>query len=82
MIEVQNEHDENARLKFLNQLKLVDPKMYVSSCVNGERLGLPNVYAFEIESSLRKLFEEVLNPIMKVNIENTRRLGHLEDITK
>ena len=40
--------------------------------------SMPRVYAFEIESNLRKLIEELLNPIVLVNKDNNSRLGNLE----
>lgn len=56
--------------------------MYVSNCKNGLNSVLPSVFAFEVETSLRKLFEEVLDPILITNVENNKRISHLEELTK
>jgi len=40
------------------------------------------VYAFEIETNLRNLVEEIVEPIVAINKANNARLAHLEKITK
>jgi len=43
---------------------------------------MPKVFAFEIETNLRSLIEEVLEPIVLINKSNNTRIGHLEKVTK
>lgn len=56
-------------------------KSYIEKAINQNK-EMPKVFAFEIESNLRNLIEEVLNPIVKINKENNARLGNVELITK
>ena len=67
---------------YQSNLKLVDPTFYISKCQNSDKHDIPGVYAFEIETNLRGLLEEILEPMVIINKENNKRLFHLEHVTK
>lgn len=58
--------------------------MYVTSNARGvkEKSLLPGVFAFEIETNLRGVLEEILEPIVRINVENNKRLLNMEHTTR
>lgn len=40
------------------------------------------MFAFEIETNIRGILEEILEPIVKINVENNTRLSNIERTTK
>jgi len=64
------------------KLSLGRNKSYIDNCENADKMEIPKVFAFEIETNLRNLIEEIVEPVVNINKKNNTRLEHLENVTR